>query len=314
MKTISLVVPVFNEEETIPVFYDTIRAESALQAYRVELVFVNDGSQDNTATLLADLAATDEAVQCLTFTRNFGKEAALFAGLEHASGDAVIPIDVDLQDPIELIPQMIARWEAGVDVVLAQRTERTSDSFLKRKTAEYFYKVHNKISHPKIAENVGDFRLMSRAVVNDVIRLPERNLFMKGLLSWVGYEHEILTYHREARTAGKSKFSGWKLWNLALEGLTSFSTAPLKLSTYCGVFIAAFSFVFGLWLIIDKLANGNPVPGYPSLMVCVLFLGGIQLIAIGILGEYIGRIYLETKQRPRYLLKQPMKNEQHNTQ
>lgn len=307
MKKISLIVPVFNEEEAIPIFYQTVREYEELAAYQVEIVFIDDGSSDKTDNILSTLAAQDALVKHLSFTRNFGKEPALFAGLEHASGEAIIPIDVDLQDPIDVIPKLLVRWEDGAEIVLAKRTERKTDSFLKRKTAEWFYKIHNKISPTGIEENVGDFRLMSKVVVDSIIQMPERNLFMKGVFSWVGYRQEIVTYHRSPRSAGSTKFNAWRLWNLAIEGITSFSTAPLKISTYLGVSIALLSFLYGTWLIIDKLFNDNPVPGYPSLMVSVLFLGGVQLIAIGILGEYVGRIYIETKQRPRYLLREKKK-------
>lgn len=313
MTKISLVIPVFNEEEAIPIFYQTVRNYPDLQCYEVELVFIDDGSRDKTDVILSALALQDDLVQHLSFTRNFGKEPALFAGLEHATGEAIIPIDVDLQDPIEVISQLLMRWSNGADVVLAKRSERESDSFLKRKTAEWFYKIHNKISPTRIEENVGDFRLMSRVVVDSILQMPERNLFMKGVFSWVGYRQEIVTYHRSPRSAGTTKFNGWKLWNLAVEGITSFSTAPLKISMYLGMSIASLSFIYGAWLILDKLLNGNDVPGYPSLMVAVLFLGGVQLMAIGILGEYIGRIYIETKQRPRYLLNEKKKKTAGNT-
>ncbi|WP_420178092.1 glycosyltransferase family 2 protein, partial [Morganella morganii] len=292
---ISLVVPVFNEEEAIPIFYKTVRENEELKKHEVEIIFINDGSKDSTESIINALAIADSLVKPLSFTRNFGKEPALFAGLDHATGDAVIPIDVDLQDPIDVIPVLIEKWQEGADVVLAKRTDRSTDGWLKRKTAEWFYKLHNKISTPKIEENVGDFRLMSRDTVENIKLLPERNLFMKGVLSWVGGNVDIVEYTRAERSAGESKFNGWKLWNLALEGITSFSTFPLRMWTYIGLFVAALSFVYGGWMIIDKLIWGNPVPGYPSLLVSILFLGGIQLIGIGVLGEYIGRIYVESK-------------------
>lgn len=300
---ISLVVPVFNEEDTIPIFYKAVREYEPLKEYDVEIVFINDGSKDSTENIINALSISDSLVKSLNFTRNFGKEPALFAGLDHATGDAVIPIDVDLQDPIDVIPQLIEKWKAGADMVLAKRTDRSTDSHLKRKSAEMFYKLHNKISNPKIEENVGDFRLMSRDTVENIKLLPERNLFMKGILSWVGGNVDIVEYTRAERSAGTSKFNGWKLWNLALEGITSFSTFPLRMWTYIGLFVAALSFVYGGWMIIDKLIWDNPIPGYTSLLVSILFLGGIQLIGIGVLGEYIGRIYTEIKQRPKYLLK-----------
>ncbi|BDA93328.1 glycosyltransferase family 2 protein [Citrobacter freundii] len=300
---ISLIVPVFNEEDTIPIFYKTVRGYEELKKYDVEIVFINDGSKDATESIINALALSDSLVVPVSFTRNFGKEAAIFAGLECSTGEAVIPIDVDLQDPIETIPLMINKWLSGADIVLAKRADRSTDGKLKRKTAEWFYKLHNKISDPKIEENVGDFRLMSRDVVENIKLMPERNLFMKGVLSWVGGRTDVVEYTRAGRIAGKSKFNGWKLWNLALEGITSFSTFPLRIWTYIGFFVATLSFLFGAWMIIDKIFWGNPVAGYPSIIVSILFLGGIQLIGIGVLGEYIGRIYIETKQRPRYIVK-----------
>ena len=305
---ISLVVPVFNEEDTIPIFYKAVREYHPLKEYEVEIVFINDGSKDSTENIINALAISDELVKPLSFTRNFGKEPALFAGLDHATGEAVIPIDVDLQDPIEVIPFLIEKWKDGADMVLAKRTDRSTDGHLKRKSAEMFYKLHNKISTPKIEENVGDFRLMSRETVENIKKLPERNLFMKGILSWVGGKTEVVEYSRAERCAGESKFNGWKLWNLALEGITSFSTFPLRIWTYIGLGVSAFAFLYAAWMVVDKLIWGNPVPGYPSLMTAILFLGGVQLIGIGVLGEYIGRIYIETKQRPKYLLKS-LKNE-----
>jgi glycosyltransferase involved in cell wall biosynthesis len=300
---ISLVVPVFNEEEAIPIFYKTVRGFSELQQHEVEIVFINDGSKDATEAVITAIALADPLVVPISFTRNFGKEPALFAGLDHATGDAIIPIDVDLQDPIEVIPHLIRKWQDGADMVLAKRTDRSTDGRMKRKSAEWFYKLHNKISNPQIEENVGDFRLMSREVVENIRQMPERNLFMKGVLSWVGGRTDVVEYARAERVAGDSKFNGWKLWNLALEGITSFSTFPLRMWTYIGLAVASLSFLYGAWMIIDTLAFGNPVRGYPSLLCSVLFLGGVQLIGIGVLGEYIGRIYTEVKQRPRYILK-----------
>lgn len=300
---ISLVVPVFNEEATIPIFYKTVREFEELKQYAVEIVFINDGSKDATESIINALAVSDPLVIPLSFTRNFGKETALFAGLENATGEAVIPIDVDLQDPIEVIPHLIRKWQSGADMVLAKRSDRSTDSRLKRKSAEWFYKLHNKISSPKIEENVGDFRLMSREVVENIKKMPERNLFMKGVLSWVGGSTDVVEYFRSERIAGDSKFNGWKLWNLALEGITSFSTFPLRIWSYIGLLVAGAAFLYGAWMIFDTLAFGNAVRGYPSLLVSVLFLGGIQLIGIGVLGEYIGRIYIEVKKRPRYILK-----------
>ena len=300
---ISLVVPVFNEEDAIPIFYKNVREFEELKKHDVEIVFINDGSKDATESIINALAISDKLVVPVSFTRNFGKEPAICAGLDYSTGEAVIPIDVDLQDPIDVIPVMIEKWQSGADIVLAKRSDRSTDGKLKRKTAEWFYKLHNKISDTKIEENVGDFRLLSRHVVENIKLMPERNLFMKGILSWVGGRTDVVEYTRAGRIAGNSKFNGWKLWNLALEGITSFSTFPLRIWTYIGFFVAALSFLYGAWMIADKIFWGNPVAGYPSIIVSILFLGGVQLIGIGVLGEYIGRIYIESKQRPRYIVK-----------
>lgn len=300
---ISLVVPVFNEEEAIPIFYKTVREFEGLQQHEVEIVFINDGSKDATESIINALAIADPLVVPLSFTRNFGKEPALFAGLDHATGEAIIPIDVDLQDPIEVIPHLIEKWHDGADMVLAKRSDRSTDGRLKRKTAEWFYKLHNKISNPQIEENVGDFRLMSREVVENIKLMPERNLFMKGILSWVGGNTDVVEYARAERVAGSTKFNGWKLWNLAIEGITSFSTFPLRIWTYVGIFFAMLSVLYGIWICIDTFVWGNQVKGWTSLAALIVFFGGMNLIGQGIQGEYIGRTYVEVKQRPRYVLK-----------
>jgi glycosyltransferase involved in cell wall biosynthesis len=274
-----------------------------LDPYEVEIVFINDGSTDQTAEQAKALAQVDEQVLLINFSRNFGKEPALFAGLEYATGDAVIPMDVDLQDPISVIPRLIAEWQKGADVVLAKRRDRASDSYLKRHSAAMFYHLLNRISYTRIEENVGDFRLMDRKVVNVIRALPEHQLFMKGVLSWAGFTTVVVEYERAQRVAGRSKFNGWKLWNLALEGITSFSTVPLQLWTYIGGGISIFAVLYAVYMVLDKIFFGNSVPGYPSLMTAILFLGGVQLIGIGILGEYVGRIYIEAKHRPRYVIK-----------
>ncbi|WP_419735264.1 glycosyltransferase family 2 protein [Pseudomonas sp. COR18] len=300
---ISLVVPVYNEEQAIPVFYEAVRRELLAEPYEVEIVFVNDGSTDNTESVAQYLALRDNDTLLINFSRNFGKEPALFAGIEFASGDAVIPIDVDLQDPIEVIPRMIAQWQNGADVVLAKRRSRSTDSYLKRQSSTLFYRVMNRIAYSHIEENVGDFRLMDRKVIDVIKKLPEYQLFMKGVLSWAGFTTRVIEYDRAPRTHGKSKFNGWKLWNLALDGITSFSTLPLRLWTYIGGLISLGSLLYALYMVSDKLLFGNTVPGYPSLMTAILFLSGVQLIGLGILGEYIGRIYIEAKHRPRYVIR-----------
>jgi glycosyltransferase involved in cell wall biosynthesis len=300
---LSLVVPLFNEEQAVKVFYQAVRQEPALRDYTVEIVFINDGSTDRTAENTRAIALVDHDVVLINLSRNFGKEAALFAGLEHARGDAVIPMDVDLQDPVEVIPQLLAEWQKGADVVLAKRRDRSTDGYLKRHSASLFYHLLNHIAYPHIEENVGDFRLMDRKVVDVIKALPEQQLFMKGVLSWAGFDVAIVEYNRAPRVIGQSKFNAWKLWNLALDGITSFSTLPLRLWSYIGGCISLLALVYAGYLVLDKVLFGNAVPGYPSLMTAILFLGGVQLIGIGILGEYVGRIYMEAKHRPRYVVK-----------
>ncbi len=306
---LSLVVPVFNEEQAIALFHQAVCDHPELTRHDLELLFVDDGSRDGSALVLERLRRQDPRVVVLQLSRNFGKEAALFAGIEHASGEVVVPLDVDLQDPLDVIPRLLEQWRQGADVVLAKRVDRRSDSPLKRLTAEGFYRLHNRIAQTPIEENVGDFRLMSREVVDAIRELPERNLFMKGILSWVGFDTRVVEYERAPRSAGSSKFNGWKLWNLALEGFTSFSTVPLRLWTYLGGGVALLSLAYAGVMVFRKLVFGNPVPGYPSLMTAILFFGGVQLIGIGVLGEYIGRIYIETKRRPRYVLKRSGKRD-----
>ncbi|MCO8312162.1 glycosyltransferase family 2 protein [Pseudomonas mandelii] len=303
-KLISIVVPFFNEGGNVKFFQASIGSLiETLPDFDFEIVCVDDGSQDNTLQNLVSIASTDQQFKIIELSRNFGKEAALTAGIDHASGDAVIPIDADLQDPPELIEQMLTEWQKGYEVVLARRVDRSSDSYLKRRTAELFYKFHNRLSHVKIPENVGDFRLMDRKVVEAVKLLPEQQRFMKGLFAWVGYSTTTVDYVRSARVAGDSKFSGWKLWNFALEGITSFSSAPLKLWTYLGGVGAALSLIYASYIIFRTLIYGVDLPGYASILVAVLFVGSLQLMSIGMLGEYVGRIYIESKRRPVYLIR-----------
>ena len=267
-----------------------------------EIVFINDGSKDNTLNVLLNAKQNFKNIRIINFSRNFGKEAALTAGLDKARGEAAIPIDVDLQDPPELIKELVARWREGYDVVLAKRADRTSDSFAKRVSADLFYKLNGKISNVDIPNNVGDFRLMSKRVVEALNQLPENQRFMKGLFAWVGFKTVVIEYVREKREAGQSSFNGWKLWNFALDGITSFSTLPLRIWLYIGALVSFLSFLYGSFIILKTLIFGVDLPGYASLAVIMLFLGGIQLIGIGILGEYIGRIYSESKRRPSYII------------
>ncbi|WP_092001341.1 glycosyltransferase family 2 protein [Paraburkholderia lycopersici] len=301
---VSIVTPFHNERDAVNLFFTEIRAViSSLQGFRFEIVCVNDGSDDGTLDQLLAAAADDTRIRVLDLTRNFGKEAALTAGLDDARGDAVIVIDADLQDPPALIPEMIQCWRDGAPVVLAHRADRSTDSFAKRVTAGFFYRMHNAVSNVKIPPNVGDFRLMDRQVVEALRRLPERRRFMKGLFAWVGFPAITLHYERAQRSAGRSSFSGWRLWNYAIEGITGFSTVPLRGWTYVGALIALLTFCYGAFMVVRTLLFGNPVPGYASLFSAVLFIGGIQLIGIGVIGEYIGRIYDESKQRPIYLVR-----------
>ena len=300
---VSIVVPCHDEAASILAFHAAVTEAMAGAGCAHELVFVDDGSDDRTLELLLTLARQDNRVKVVELSRNFGKEAALTAGLDHASGDAVIPMDADLQDPPGLLPVLIAEWRNGAEVVLAIRVDRQADSWLKRSTAAAFYSVFNRFAPTRIPRNAGDFRLMDRSVVDAVCQLQERNRFMKGLFAWVGFRTVQVTYRREARLAGQSKFSGWKLWNFALEGITSFSTAPLRIWTYVGMLGAFVAASYGLFMIIDTLLYGRDVPGYASLMVVILFLGSLQLTALGVIGEYIGRSYIESKGRPRYIIR-----------
>lgn len=293
----------YNEEEALAPFLDRLLPILADTGESFEIICVNDGSRDATLERLLDARQKYPGIVVLNLSRNFGKEAALTCGIDYAWGKAVIPIDVDLQDPPELITEMLKLWHQGFDVVLAQRVDRSADHVMKRKTAEWFYLLHNAISDSPIPPNVGDFRLMDRKVVEALKALPERRRFMKGLFAWVGFRQAVIPYSREARQAGMSKFSGWHLWNFALEGITSFSTAPLRIWTYLGLCIALVAFAYGTFIVGRVLLLGRDMPGYASLITVILFLGGVQLIGLGVLGEYLGRIYLETKGRPVYIVR-----------
>jgi glycosyltransferase involved in cell wall biosynthesis len=303
-KKISIITPFYNEEEGIDYFYEALLPIfSQIGDIEFEVICVDDGSRDATLKKLIYVAEKDSRFRVLELSRNFGKEAALTAGIDAAAGDAIIPIDADLQDPPELIPEMIKEWRNGAEVVLARRIDRSSDSFLKRKTAEIFYRFHNSLSTIQIPENVGDFRLMDRIAVDALKQLPEQHRFMKGLFAWVGFKTVTLDYVRQPRKAGTTKFSGWKLWNFALEGITGFSAAPLKFWSYLGGIGALVTSSYAIFIISRTLIYGVDIPGYASLLVAVLFFGSLQLISVGMLGEYIGRIYMETKHRPLYLIR-----------
>jgi len=304
MVKLSLVIPVYNERETIRIFVDKITQVFSVQkSLDIEFVFVNDGSSDDTLEILRAIQHDDPRLKIVDLSRNFGKETALTAGLYAAGGDIVVPIDVDLQDPPEVILEMIAKWREGYEQVLGRRINRDSDSWAKRVSANLFYRIHNKISHLKLPENVGDFRLMDRSVVEALKELPESCRFMKGLFAWVGFRTAYVDYVRCERVAGTTKFNGWKLWNFALEGITSFSTIPLRVWTYLGFLASLFAVLFAAFLAVRVLVSGVDVPGYASLMVAIMFFGGLQLIGIGVLGEYLGRIYMESKRRPTYVVR-----------
>lgn len=300
---ISVITPFYNEEQVIHNFFTRIIPILDSLNYSYEIVCVNDGSNDGTLSILIEYATQNSQIKVIDLSRNFGKEAALTAALNNASGDAVIPIDSDLQDPPELIPKMVQLWSEGAEVVLARRSDRLADSWLKRTSAALFYKLHNSMSNSRIPDNVGDFRLMDRAVVDAVCALPETCRFMKGIFAWAGFRTITIDYVRESRVAGHTKFNGWKLWNFALEGITSFSTAPLRIWLYLGMVISFISFLYACTIIIKTIYFGVQLPGYASLMASILFLGGIQLIGIGVLGEYVGRTYMETKSRPIYVVR-----------
>lgn len=303
-KRLTVVVPVFNEQDTLDECNRRLHAVMKKTNYPFEILYVNDGSGDNSLAILRKLADSCAEVSWLNLSRNFGKERAMSAGLEYARGDAVIIIDADLQDPPEYIPALIEGWEQGYDNIYGRRRNRQGESFAKKTTSKWFYRVIDRISGIEIPQDTGDFRLLSRRAVNALLSMPERHRFMKGMFAWIGYKQKELLYDREVRYAGVSKFNYWKLWNFALEGFTSFSSAPLKLATYMGVCVALGSLLYGLFIIFKTLVYGDPVAGYPSMMTVLLFMGGVQLLFIGILGEYLGRTFDEVKARPLYFVEE----------
>jgi glycosyltransferase involved in cell wall biosynthesis len=301
---LSVVVPVKNEEDAILPFIERVGAvlDTAAVEEGWEILFVDDGSTDSTLAAIVAANQRQPQVRALSLSRNFGKEAALSAGLDHARGAAVIPMDVDMQDPPEVLPEMIAKWREGFEMVFGVRRCRASDPLPKRLTAGLYYRAHNWVSQDKIPENAGDFRLLDRKVVDVIRALPERNRFMKGLFAWAGFKQAAVEYDRVERETGTTKFNYWKLWTLALDGITSASTVPLRIWSYVGALIALFALCYAGFIAFDTMVFGNRVPGYASIMVSVLFLGGVQLISLGVLGEYVGRILTETKQRPLYVV------------
>jgi polyisoprenyl-phosphate glycosyltransferase len=299
---VSIVCPCYNEEDSIDVFLDEVIPVLLKLKLQYEVIFVNDGSEDKTFETMINAKKINNNIRIINLSRNFGKESALTAGLCNSKGDVVIPMDVDLQDPPELIYSFVEKWKEGYDVVIAKRIDRSSDGLFKRLSAKYFYTLHQKISDVHIPANVGDYRLMTKRVVLELNKLPENQRYMKGLFSWIGYKTATIEYKRMERSKGNSSFSVWKLWELALEGVTSFSTTPLKISLYTGTLISLISFAYGAIIFLKALFFDIDTPGYASLLIAIIFFGGIQLISIGILGEYIGRIYKESKRRPSYVI------------
>ena len=299
---LSLVVPVFNEEDLIEIFLLSVEPFLEQAGLRFEIVFVNDGSRDDTLARLLDCSMLDPRIRVVNLSRNFGKEAALTAGIDHARGDILVPMDIDLQDPPELIGSFIARWREGYDIVYGIRSARHTDTRAKRVSAGWFYRVFNSMSPVRIPPNVGDFRLVDRRAVEVLRQLPERNRFMKGLFAWVGFNAVGVPYERPERAAGSSKFNLWRLWNFAIDGLVSFSTAPLRAWFYVGLVIAVVAMLYALFIVTRVLIFGVDTPGYASLLIAVLLMGAIQLLSLGIIGEYLGRLFVEVKARPIYIV------------
>ena len=307
---LSIIVPCYNESEVVEKFFSAMVGNNGILnnlGLNCELVFINDGSKDNTLELLKDQKEiySNESnldIKIVNFSRNFGKEAAMSAGFSVASGEAIVPMDADLQHPASLIPKFVELWRQGYDVVLAKRADRQDESALKRFCSSIFYKLNNKISEIEIPQNVGDFRLFTKKVLNAINSLPENQRFMKGIFAWVGFRSITIEYEEQERIAGSSKFNGWKLWNFALQGITGFGTLPLRIWTYIGFIVSFLAFIYASFLILRTLIMGIDLPGYASLVVIILFLGGLQLMGVGILGEYVGRIYMESKRRPPFII------------
>jgi glycosyltransferase involved in cell wall biosynthesis len=304
---LSIISPVKDEEEAIAGFVERVRGvieqlpDAAARDF--EILFIDDGSSDGTLAEIRRANQADRRVRAISLSRNFGKEAALTAGLDHARGAAVVPLDADLQDPPEVLKDMLAKWREGFDIVYGVRNNRESDSLPKRLTADLYYRAHNWLSEDKIPEHAGDFRLLDRKVVDVIKRMPERNRFMKGLFAWAGFRQASVTYTRAPREIGQTKFNYWKLWTFALDGITSASTVPLRVWSYLGGVVALLAFGYAVFLTVRTMVSGVQVPGYASLMVAVLFLGGLQLLSLGVLGEYVGRILVEAKGRPLYVVR-----------
>lgn len=302
MTQLTVVVPAYNEAAGLQAFHQRLRAVLDMLGMTCQVLYVDDGSRDSTWAVIESLMTGDAAVDALRLSRNFGKEAAMTAGLDHCDADAVVVIDADLQDPPELIPQLVDAWREGHDVVYAVRDARAGESHLKRFTSAAFYRTMERLSDTPIPRDTGDFRLLSRRAVLALRQLRERQRFMKGLFAWIGYPQVAVHYRREARASGRSKWNYWRLWNFAVDGITSFSAVPLKVATWLGLATAGLAFAYGVYVFIKALVWGDPVRGYPTLMLVILLLGGVQLLALGVIGEYLGRLFTESKQRPLYVI------------
>ena len=303
MKKVSLLIPAYNEEDTIPLLYDELnKVLETIPGYEFEILFVNDGSSDNTLNILRNMQQRDTRINYISFSRNFGKETAMAAGFDYVTGDAAVIMDADLQDPPELIGEMIKYWEEGYDDVYAKRRSREGETWLKKFTSAAFYKLLQKMTKIPIQEDTGDFRLLDRRAIESLKKLREKQRYTKGMFSWIGFNKKEILFDRKPRAAGKTKWNYLKLFNLALEGVTSFTTSPLRISTIIGILVSIFSMIYMVIVLIKSLIWKDPVQGYPSMMVTILFLGGVQLVSLGIIGEYVGRIFNETKYRPLYII------------
>ncbi len=305
MKKISILIPAYNEQEVLELLYQRLgKLANDNKSYEFEFLFVNDGSRDKTLAGIKELAEQDDRVSFVDLSRNFGKEIAMIAGLDHVTGDATVIIDADLQDPPELIPKMIKYWEEGYEDVYAKRNSRSGESWLKKQTSKLYYRILQKATNIPIQQDTGDFRLLDRVCVDALKQIRESQRYTKGMFSWIGFKKKEITYDRDARAAGQTSWNYVKLINLAIDGLTSFTTAPLRVSSVLGILVSVIAFVYIVYLVIRTIMFGTDLAGYPSMMAVILFLGGVQLMSLGVIGEYIGRIFNETKQRPLYFVQE----------
>lgn len=306
-RRISILVPCYNEQDSLPLFYDElnrIMTDERLSGYEWEMLFVNDGSKDNTLAVLKLLREKDERVSYIDLSRNFGKEKAMLAGFDYVTGDCMIIMDADLQDPPSLIPEMVEWWEQGFDDVYAKRKTRGEESFIRKSFSLLFYRILQKMTKIEVLQNVGDFRLLDRSCINALKSLRESERYTKGMFCWIGFRKKELLFDRGDRVAGKSAWNFWSLFSLAIEGITSFTTSPLRISSIIGFIVSIVAFLYMIFIVVKTILYGDSVQGFPTLICVILFLGGIQLISIGILGEYIARIFNESKRRPTYIIRE----------